>query len=302
MRCSLAESAAKAKLEEGAKALDDIVPALMSEDVEGIHRARVASRRLRAAIDAHRSVLGKRERNLLTKAVRRITSGLGTARELDVTIALLESKRMGLSGAERYACTHAVTQLRALRNDEAKAIAASADYIMSDAFANRVYETVSSGRAPNVCHLDEAEAELKGRRRDLWRAHKQWGQSPSEENLHAVRIAFKKFRYSCEQYVDLYGKPLKRLTKTLRVVQDDLGTWNDFRVARRRVQSVSNGAEPMAASGIAPLAALLDQEADKHLDAYRSTAAEFFSPTQRDGVKRLIKAARRPCCAKRKKG
>ncbi len=302
MRCSLAETAAKTKLDEGAKALRDIAPSLTSEDVEGIHRARVASRRLRAAIDAHRSALGKREQKRLAKAVRRITSGLGAARELDVTIQLLEGRRMGLSGAERYACTHTVTRLRALRKGEAKAIASSAAYITSDAFAARVRETVSTARAPKGCHLVEVETELKDRRRDLWRAHKRWVGSQSDETLHGVRIAFKKMRYSCEQYSDCYGKPMQRFIKTLRVVQDDLGIWNDFRVARRYVQSTAEGAEPMAASGIAPLAALLNQEAETHLEAYRSTAAEFFSPKQRDTVKALIKAVKRPCCAKRKKG
>jgi len=302
MRCSLAERAAKSKLERGAAALREVAPSLVSEDVEGIHGARVASRRLRAVIGAHRDIMDKSERRTLASAVQSVTAGLGVARELDVTIELLNSRRMGLSGAERYACTHTLVRLRALRKQECDAISASANLIVSEKFEAAVGAVVKSVRRPKHCYLTEAQKVLRNRRRELWRAQELWIESPAEETLHRVRIAFKKLRYACEQYGDLYGKELKRFVKALRGIQDDLGIWNDFRVARGYVLTSAEGAEPMAASGIAPLAELLDGEAAKHLDAYRTMSTAFFSGEHRDRLKRIFKDVKAPCCRKRKKG
>jgi CHAD domain-containing protein len=302
MRCVLAKSAAKTKLDQGITALIEVAPLLVSEDMEGIHRARVASRRLRAVIVAHSSVLGRREGRRLGKAVRGITSGLGVARELDVTIQLLESRRMGLSGAERYACTHTVTRLRELRRNERDGIAAIAALIAGDDFRRVADEALSSVRRLKGCYRSETRAVLKDRRRNLWRAHATWLESESEASLHEVRIAFKKFRYGCEQYADLYGKRMKQLIKSLRLVQDDLGIWNDFRVARGYVESLAEGADPMAASGIAPLAELLDKEAAVRLGAYRAQAVDFFSEDDRNRVRRIIAKIKVPCCPKKGKG
>jgi triphosphatase len=301
MRCILAEQAAKTKLDQGAKALRAVAPKLAGEDMEAIHAARVASRRLRAAIAAHSVAIGKREEKQLEKALRKITSDLGVARELDVTIQLLDQRRAALSGAERYASTHTLNRLRELRDGERETIAAYVAYIDSDELRQRLTAAQASTRPPKSCYLDDAQTELKRRRRRLWNAHKRWLKEQSEESLHQVRIAFKKFRYGCEQYSDLYGKKMKQFIKELRTIQDDLGTWNDFRCASRYVQSLAERAEPMALSGIEPLAELLNQEAGQHLEAYRNLASGFFSKERRNATKRIVADVKVPCCAKRKK-
>lgn len=302
MRCALAETAAKTKLEWEAVALGEVSPLLISEDMEAIHAARVASRRLRAVIAAHRGVIGKAERQRLADTVAKITSGLGVARELDVTIHLLESRRTGMAGAERYACTHTLVRLRALRKQEREAIAACATQITGEDFRACLDDALSSARAPRRCYLIDAKKVLKDLRRRLWRAQAQWVDSRSEESLHRVRISFKKLRYGCEQYSDLYGKRMKRFVKALRLVQDDLGIWNDFRVTRGYVRRLGEGAEPMASSGIAPLASLLDEEAAKHLEAYAEMAVDFFSDERSDRVKRIIAKVKTPCCVTGRKG
>lgn len=301
MRCALAEQAARTKLDQGVDALRAVAPQLAGEDMEAIHAARVASRRLRAALAAHRGAIGKREEKKLEKALRRITAGLGVARELDVTMQLLDQRRSALSGAERYASTHTLTRLRALREAERGTIAEAVAFITSEELQQCLADAQNSTRAPKSCHLDDARTELKRRRRRLWKAHKQWREAQTEDALHQVRIAFKKLRYGCEQYSDVYGKRMKLFIKELRAIQDDLGTWNDFRCAARYVKALAEGAEPMAASGIEPLAELLDQEAGQHLQAYRQLAEAFFSKDQRNNTKRVLASIQVPCCAKQKK-
>jgi len=56
------------------------------EDVEYLHRARVASRRLRAALRMFHDCWGPKKMKGWRKAIRRVTRGLGDARDKDVQI------------------------------------------------------------------------------------------------------------------------------------------------------------------------------------------------------------------------
>ncbi|MDV0441355.1 CHAD domain-containing protein [Methanorbis furvi] len=60
-------------------------------DIEYIHRMRVASRRLRAALPLFAGCFGEKEYRYWEKEVKQITRSLGRARDLDVQIAFLRS-------------------------------------------------------------------------------------------------------------------------------------------------------------------------------------------------------------------
>src|SRR5689334_16692063 len=73
-----------------ARALNRHLPAAIAGDDLGVHQARVTSRRLREAVPVlatglHGSKAGKAQRK-----IRRLTRALGSVRELDVTIQLLD--------------------------------------------------------------------------------------------------------------------------------------------------------------------------------------------------------------------
>ena len=63
-----------------------------AEDIEFIHRARVASRRLRAALKMFSDCFDAKALKRWQKQIRRITEGLGDARDKDVQIANLGSR------------------------------------------------------------------------------------------------------------------------------------------------------------------------------------------------------------------
>ena len=59
--------------------------------------------------------------------------------------------------------------------------------------------------------------------------------------LHALRIACKKLRYSAELFAPLYeGTKAKRYLSALAPVQDTLGMLNDIAVARRLLDELDN--------------------------------------------------------------
>src|SRR5688500_11662273 len=73
-----------------ARALQRYLPAAIRGDHHGVHQARVATRRLREAVPVlTRGVKGARAGKARVK-IRRLTRALGTVRELDVTLHLID--------------------------------------------------------------------------------------------------------------------------------------------------------------------------------------------------------------------
>ncbi|MDO8842207.1 CHAD domain-containing protein, partial [Methanocalculus sp.] len=62
-----------------------------SDDIEYIHRMRVASRRTRAALPIFACCFSGKDYNRFRKGVRSITRSLGAARDLDVQIDYIRS-------------------------------------------------------------------------------------------------------------------------------------------------------------------------------------------------------------------
>ena len=69
--------------------------ALEGRDPEGVHDMRVASRRLRAALELFRDVFPKRRLKPLLGDVKRLADALGRVRDLDVMVDRLEQDRTG---------------------------------------------------------------------------------------------------------------------------------------------------------------------------------------------------------------
>ena len=67
-----------------------------AEDVEFVHRARVASRRLRAAMRMFRDCFDAQQWKRWRRHLRRVTAGMGDARDKDVQIVFLHEVLHGL--------------------------------------------------------------------------------------------------------------------------------------------------------------------------------------------------------------
>ena len=70
-----------------------------SEDIEYIHKMRVTSRRIRAAMPLFRECFPKRRYKKWLGEIKRVTKFLGAARDLDVQIAFVQdSERVVMRG------------------------------------------------------------------------------------------------------------------------------------------------------------------------------------------------------------
>src|SRR5689334_20097739 len=63
-----------------------VAKALNEWDEDGIHRARVATRRLSAALDLVKPVVGTKRRKALAKVLRKLRRRLGPLRDADVML------------------------------------------------------------------------------------------------------------------------------------------------------------------------------------------------------------------------
>jgi CHAD domain-containing protein len=87
---------------------------LKHQDIEAVHKMRVASRRLRAVLDAYQSVCDARAFNKVYRQVKDLADMLGKARDTDVMIERLnkmcasagQSEQAGLTWLVEHLCSY----------------------------------------------------------------------------------------------------------------------------------------------------------------------------------------------------
>ena len=208
---------------------------LEAKDIEFIHRMRVASRRLRSALTLFEDCFTPKEFKSFSRDVRDVTRALGTARDLDVQLELLESVMPELS-APRFAPGMRRLQLR-LKQQRAEAqegvIAAMHTLQVDDTLVSITkwaapFLEMSDGVylfSPALYEL--AFSGINTRLKELL-AHAAYIQDESNvTELHNMRISAKRLRYTMEAFADLYGANLKPFINQTRKFQDVLGEIHD---------------------------------------------------------------------------
>jgi CHAD domain-containing protein len=85
--------------------------ALAGEDIEGVHDMRVASRRLRAAVELFRDVFPRRELRPLLRRVKEIADALGEVRDTDVLLDRLRRDMAGRDAPQRLVLQDLIAEL-----------------------------------------------------------------------------------------------------------------------------------------------------------------------------------------------
>ena len=295
-RCEKGAEAAREAVEKRVAVLRDQGAPVAAEDMDGIHDMRVASRRLRAALDAYAAFFAKDIRKPFEAGVRKATKALGRPRELDVMIDMLERRRPDTEGRERVALDCALRRLGERRRAVAGGCAEVAREFSSAEFETRLADLYESCAPAKTCYLETMTKSLRKKHKRLHKRYKDWRESGKEEDLHAVRVAFKKFRYACEVYMPEYGGDMKSFLKELKKVQQVLGDWNDCRMLRTELRDVAGTAPPMSADEIARLAEAFDRQGAELLECFSELARPFFRKSRRQEVRRFLKSPQSTCC------
>jgi CHAD domain-containing protein len=231
----------------GAEALLKRLQALMqesggvrqAEDIECIHRMRVASRRLRAALNLFKDTLPRKKFAEWEKQVKRVTRVLGAARDTDVQIAALDECLGTLTeprhrpGIERLRLR--LQQRRArLQADVLKTLDGWEASALADDMAQSLRQTLVQARlnqveaaSPLVFQLAHSHISL---RLEEFLSYESCVSKPEQvEELHAMRIAAKRLRYTLEIFAPLATREdeLKEPLKATREAQELLGDIHD---------------------------------------------------------------------------
>lgn len=201
-------------------------------DPEGVHQARVATRRLRSDLRTFRPLLDEAWAASLRDELRWLARGLGDVRDGDVLLERLRRRvsELGLDDG-------AAPVLRALETSRDAALTALLESLRSDRYAQLLDRLVDAANAPALGHdagEPAAEAVPTLVRRPWHRLAKRakaLGPSPSDGQLHEVRIHTKRVRYAAEAVAPIVGKQARAFSHAAARLQDVLGDLNDAVVA-----------------------------------------------------------------------
>jgi CHAD domain-containing protein len=226
-----------------------------------VHKARVASRRVREALPVLLAEAPARRRRRLRKQAERITRALGPVRELDVSMAVIDELAAQL-GAHDPGLTAVRREIDAerrprrqrlsgrLRGVDGRRLRARGDRYLAEALrASAAFEL--SAAAVLLIRLTRRVDELEA-------AVEAAGPLYGAEPIHNVRIATKKLRYAFELAHDLKLLRSRRVLTRLRAMQQTLGRLNDLQVLVRRAEALRARARRLDGEALTTLIATLE--------------------------------------------
>jgi CHAD domain-containing protein len=244
-----------------------LAAAIAGKDV-GVHQARVASRRLREAVPVLTEGLQHSKSGKAQRKIRRLTQALGTVRELDVTLHLIDEL-----GERQDVPRPALAEVRALViEDRERRRVVMLERLKSvdiDKLERRLHAVRQALMHPTPAHAWRPALALRiatrGRRLD--KAIEEAGQIYAPEALHQVRIAAKKLRYALEIADESGAVPCADTLKVIKRIQDALGRLHDLQILQHHVAAVGaapRGRRSTPDAGLAVLSRLIEDEC-RHL-------------------------------------
>ena len=204
--------------------------ARLGEDIEGVHQMRVATRRLRAALDTFRDILPP-ELAAQRKELRWLGHSLGEARDLEV-----QQERFALAapliGRKAADAINAALDERHARAREGVLAALDSDrYVaMTDAMSDllRAGAVTGTGDQPALSAALPLVERRRRRARDAGAAVK--ATSPAAD-YHALRLKVRDLRYVLEFFSPLGGESAEAYIRQVTRLQTLLGDHQDSVVA-----------------------------------------------------------------------
>lgn len=267
----------RTQAEELERRLDDV---RRTGAPKAVHRARVASRRLRSHLRTYRSLLPREAIPGIREALAATAAALGPVRDRDVLAGRLRERAQELPDAEDRALAERLLDRlateRAAHLDEARRIVDLPELV-----ARR------GDLAPLLAHVEAlpATASAQGVLRPL--ARKRWSrlrravgsldEKPSDAALHRVRLRAKHARYAAESLRALDPSASDEFVAALTAVQEALGQNQDAAVARAWLLAAAQECGAAQVAFVAgELAALEAGAADGHRadwhDAWRAAS------------------------------
>ncbi len=264
MEDTMAEAGRKILLKDFVAMVDHMQGARTGEDIEDLHQMRVATRRMRSTFRLLDAYYKNKPVRPFVAQLKQLAGYLGQVRDLDVMMADFEDDANNATLLEHLSAKRTKARKRLIK------------YLDSDSFSKffksfQAFLTVPGKAAKGI---DDEKSPHQVRHvlpiliHDYLanvRAFDTVIDHADVPTLHALRIEFKRLRYTVQNFAEVLGAANEQFMGHLKDAQDYLGRLNDVFVARHRLESLlddmsSDDDDYVSLSD--QLAALVQEEAD----------------------------------------
>lgn len=230
--------------------LSAVWPDFLNGRTAGLHKTRVASRRIREALPVVGVTASPAKVKKLGKKMRALTRSLGPIRELDVELNMLEdeSKTEGVPVRVIEMVRREVASRRQALREELADKSEVPDLKKLIRKLERLAGKGAKGKGQGAKEQSKIEAQWRGvlaarvmrRAKALAAALDEAGPLYAPERLHDVRISTKKLRYALEIAADAGVAAAAPLVRLLKRHQERLGHLHDLQMLLKHVRETEN--------------------------------------------------------------
>ncbi len=246
-------------------------------DPEALHDMRVASRRLRAALDAFAPLYDGATFRRAVRETKTLTRALGAVRDDDVLRDTLRTYAESVPEDEAPAVARFIERVEAGRESHREVLLRDLDALDEAGYADRFLKAIKSpgkGKAGRE-HANDAGRRIVAVQTAAFYALAPHLQNPDHvEELHEMRIAAKRLRYALELFAEPLGEGAGPVIAAVREFQEIVGEIHDADV---RVDLLTDYLRVRAAEHTDALAALAAEAegADAAKEQAHATGAEW---------------------------
>jgi CHAD domain-containing protein len=213
---------------------------IAGEDIEELHDMRVATRRLRAAFDIFGIFFSPKTINPFFQTLKTTGKSLGEVRDLDVSIGEINLYCQQLPLNDQLGLTPLINEWKSIQ-DQARLRLIS--HLNSKNYVDFKEKFLEFLKAPSLGLLAankripihtavryQAPTLIYTRMASVM-TFEPILETASYSQLHALRIEFKKFRYTLEFFKEVLGIESGIIIEQIKELQDHLGELNDAHVA-----------------------------------------------------------------------
>jgi CHAD domain-containing protein len=249
---SLADAGRKVWLYHFAIMLSHEQGTLLGEDIEELHDMRVATRRMRSAFDIFGPAFTPKMVKRYQKGLRSLGRALGQVRDMDVILEkgllyqrkLKEQDQAGMEPLmiawKQTIDSERVKLIKHLQSEKYKDFKQDFNKFLQVPISGK--DTSNSGNEV-ISRVRDIVPILIYSRYAAVNGYETILPTASINQLHALRIEFKKFRYTLEYFKEILNESVTRTINEIKQYQDHLGELHDADVACQLVRGFLKGWE-----------------------------------------------------------
>jgi len=248
------------------KLTSQIRTSLRSDDAEAVHDLRVSIRRLVQALFVFEPCLSRREIGKARRRLKRIMAAAGLVRNCDIATKLCGKR------AARFQ-----KKIQSRRDDARRKLIIALKRWTHGDYSSRLIDgfTASKARNAEFCRNgieSTARRVLYGMTKDFFHAGNQAAEeTASPRELHEFRILAKRFRYTVELFLPIYGRRATIRLDQIKRIQANLGDVNDCETVRFMLADWG---------GSRRLDRFLKKREEENIDEFRRQWTDAFADTE----------------------